>query len=213
MIAEAAPRNRVVSSRHSPAAGGRCHDDAATLCHGRRSHRVADPESVRLAHALGVRGRPRHAAEASTRRARSGSGTPAERIDWSQDLDPENPEQLPDEIDPDLRLGRLEPPDAQASAPTCAATSRPGSSRSSCTASRARCVCTAKIVQQVPSMDAKFYAATQVIDEARHVEAYSRLLHEKFELAYPITPHAEAAARRHAVATRAGTSRTSACRC
>jgi hypothetical protein len=37
-------------------------------------------------------------------------------------------------------------------------------------------------------MDAKYYAATQVIDEARHVEAYSRLLHEKFELAYPITP-------------------------
>ena len=27
-----------------------------------------------------------------------------------------------------------------------------------------------------------------MIDEARHVEAYSRLLHEKFELAYPITP-------------------------
>jgi hypothetical protein len=49
-------------------------------------------------------------------------------------------------------------------------------------------VCTAKIVQQVPSLDAKFYAATQVIDEARHVESYSRLLHEKFQLAYPITP-------------------------
>jgi para-aminobenzoate N-oxygenase AurF len=26
------------------------------------------------------------------------------------------------------------------------------------------------------------------MDEARHVEAYSRLLHDKFELAYPITP-------------------------
>jgi hypothetical protein len=26
------------------------------------------------------------------------------------------------------------------------------------------------------------------MDEARHVEAYSRLLHEKFELAYPISP-------------------------
>ncbi len=37
-------------------------------------------------------------------------------------------------------------------------------------------------------MDAKFYAATQVVDEARHVEAYARLLHDKFELAYPITP-------------------------
>src|SRR5437868_15354179 len=47
-------------------------------------------------------------------------------------------------------------------------------------------VCTAKIVQQVPSVDAKFYAATQVMDEARHVEAYKRLLHEKFKLAYPI---------------------------
>src|SRR4029077_20615130 len=49
-------------------------------------------------------------------------------------------------------------------------------------------VCTAKIVQQVPSVDAKFYAATQVVDEARHVEAYARLLHEKFQLTYPITP-------------------------
>jgi hypothetical protein len=48
-------------------------------------------------------------------------------------------------------------------------------------------ICTAKIVQQVPNVDAKFYAATQVMDEARHVETYARLLHEKFELAYPIT--------------------------
>ena len=49
-------------------------------------------------------------------------------------------------------------------------------------------VATAKIVQTVPDLDAKFYAATQVMDEARQVEANSRLLHEKFELAYPITP-------------------------
>ncbi len=47
-------------------------------------------------------------------------------------------------------------------------------------------ICTAKIVNTVPDMNAKFYAATQVMDEARHVEAYKRLLHEKFELAYPI---------------------------
>ena len=47
-------------------------------------------------------------------------------------------------------------------------------------------VCAAKIVQTVPDVDSKFYAATQVMDEARHVEAYKRLLHEKFELAYPI---------------------------
>jgi hypothetical protein len=53
-------------------------------------------------------------------------------------------------------------------------------------------ICTAKIVQQVPNVDAKFYAATQVMDEARHVEAYARLLHSKFELAYPINPHLKA---------------------
>ena len=46
----------------------------------------------------------------------------------------------------------------------------------------------ARIVESVPDINAKFFAATQVMDEARHVEAYSRLLHEKFELAYPITP-------------------------
>src|SRR6201987_5107184 len=48
-------------------------------------------------------------------------------------------------------------------------------------------IATAKIVQTVPDLDSKFYAATQVMDEARHVEVYSPLLHEKFELAYPIT--------------------------
>jgi hypothetical protein len=47
-------------------------------------------------------------------------------------------------------------------------------------------VCTAKIVQTVPDLDAKYYAATQVMDEARHVEVYSRYLYEKLELAYPV---------------------------
>jgi hypothetical protein len=47
-------------------------------------------------------------------------------------------------------------------------------------------IATSKIVATVPDMNAKFYAATQVMDEARHVEAYKRLLHEKFRTAYPI---------------------------
>ena len=47
-------------------------------------------------------------------------------------------------------------------------------------------ICTAKIVQSVPDIDSKFYAATQVMDEARHVETYSRYLREKVEMAYPI---------------------------
>jgi hypothetical protein len=53
-------------------------------------------------------------------------------------------------------------------------------------------ICAAKIVQTVPDIDSKFYAATQVMDEARHVETYSRYLREKIELAYPINPHLKA---------------------
>ena len=49
-------------------------------------------------------------------------------------------------------------------------------------------ICAAKIVHIVPGLDAKFYAATQVMDEARHVEVYSRYLSEKLQLAYPINP-------------------------
>ena len=47
-------------------------------------------------------------------------------------------------------------------------------------------ICAAKIVTQVPDVDSKFYAATQTIDEARHVEAYRNLL-TKFKVAYPMT--------------------------
>jgi predicted unusual protein kinase regulating ubiquinone biosynthesis (AarF/ABC1/UbiB family) len=45
---------------------------------------------------------------------------------------------------------------------------------------------TAKLVEQVPWVDAKHYGATQVMDEARHVEAYARYLDEKLELTYPV---------------------------
>ena len=45
---------------------------------------------------------------------------------------------------------------------------------------------TAQLVDAVPWMDAKLYAATQVVDEARHVEVYERYLREKLELTYPV---------------------------
>jgi hypothetical protein len=47
-------------------------------------------------------------------------------------------------------------------------------------------VCAAKIVEVVPDLDSKFYAATQTMDEARHVEAFSRFLQDKVEMVYPI---------------------------
>lgn len=47
---------------------------------------------------------------------------------------------------------------------------------------------TAKIVQTVPWEEAKFYAASQVTDEARHVEVYHRYLTEKLGLSYEVQP-------------------------
>jgi hypothetical protein len=50
-------------------------------------------------------------------------------------------------------------------------------------------VCTAKIVESVPWIDAKYYAATQVMDEARHVEVFAKYLDEKLSGHYPINAH------------------------
>lgn len=115
----------------------------------------------------------------------------AERIDWSQDLDPENPMGLPDQAiliygsevwnrltdDERTRLRHHQ----QAHTTSQFLHGEQGA-----------LVCAAKLVQMVPGIDAKFYAATQTMDEARHVEAFSRLLRDKFGLAYPITPPLQA---------------------
>jgi P-aminobenzoate N-oxygenase AurF len=44
----------------------------------------------------------------------------------------------------------------------------------------------ARIVESTPDLDAKFYSATQTMDEARHAETFSRFLHEKVGMVYPI---------------------------
>ncbi len=50
---------------------------------------------------------------------------------------------------------------------------------------------TARLVETVPDIDAKTYAAAQVADEARHVEAYARYVYEKLGVTYPISPGLE----------------------
>lgn len=111
----------------------------------------------------------------------------AERIDWDQDLDPENPQGLPDEIIPIHGSAVWDRLTAQERT-RVRLHFQAWQLSQFLHGEQGALVCTAKIVQQVPSMDAKFYAATQVVDEARHVEAYARLLHEKFDLVYPINP-------------------------
>ena len=50
----------------------------------------------------------------------------------------------------------------------------------------------AKIVETVPWIDAKYYASTQTMDEARHTEVFAKYLHEKLGEAYPMNPFLDA---------------------
>jgi hypothetical protein len=112
----------------------------------------------------------------------------SDRLDWSLDVDLTNPVGLPDDINPLFGTEWWDKMDD----------ARRGEVRRNFEAWRfsqfmhgeqGALICTAKIVQTVPDIDSKFYAATQVIDEARHVEVYSRYLHEKVQMVYPLNPH------------------------
>jgi rubrerythrin len=48
-------------------------------------------------------------------------------------------------------------------------------------------VVAARLVEVVPDVDSKYYAASQAADEARHVEAFSRYLRENVPEPYPIS--------------------------
>jgi hypothetical protein len=108
-----------------------------------------------------------------------------ERIDWSGELRADNPMQLPDETislcGTDL-WRKLSPRQII----EFRRHSQAWQISQFLHGEQGALICAAKIVQQVRNIDAKFYAATQVIDEARHVEAYSRLLHDKFNMVFPI---------------------------
>src|SRR3954453_10018768 len=47
-------------------------------------------------------------------------------------------------------------------------------------------ITSARIVETVPDLDIKFYAATQTMDEARHVETFARFLQDKVGLMMPV---------------------------
>ena len=116
----------------------------------------------------------------------------ADRIDWKQDLDPENPMELPDETVDAPRHRRCGTGCRPSRSPITAAIRRRSQISQFMHGEQGALICAAKIVQQVQGIDAKFYAATQVVDEARHVEAYARLLHDKFDIVFPINKSLQA---------------------
>ena len=110
------------------------------------------------------------------------------RLDWSIDVDPGSEQNAPDYYIPIYGSDMWEALDDKGQAELRL---HMGSWLNSqfLHGEQGALICAAKIVQTVPDIDSKFYASTQVIDEARHVEMYSKYLREKIELAYPINPH------------------------
>lgn len=113
------------------------------------------------------------------------------RIDWSLDVDATNPVGVPDEFQ-----GLFGSPAWEAADEKRRTEFRQHNAAWSFSqflhGEQGALICAAKIVEVVPDMDAKFYAATQTMDEARHVEAFSRFLQEKIGMVYPINKNLSA---------------------
>ncbi len=107
------------------------------------------------------------------------------RIDWDHEVDPTDQNLLPDEVMPIFgsatweRLSRAEKDRARHHYLAW-------TNSQFLHGEQGALVCSAKIVATVPQLDSKFYAATQTMDEARHVETYARYLNDKLQLTYPI---------------------------
>ena len=114
-----------------------------------------------------------------------------ERIDWSHEVDHSNPLQAPEMYVPLYGSPIWDAMDEKARAEVCHHGAAWQFSQF-LHGEQGALICASKIVQTVPDLDSKFYAATQVMDEARHVEAYSRYLHEKIRMAYPINKYLSA---------------------
>jgi hypothetical protein len=117
-------------------------------------------------------------------------------LDWSTEVDPES---LVDHSSPGMRLIR-------------SAAAEPGSPIASWTdaeftalgvemfkanisqfmhGEQGAMMVAAKIVETVPWIDAKYYASTQTMDEARHTEVFAKYLETKVGSAYPMSPFLE----------------------
>lgn len=111
----------------------------------------------------------------------------AERLDWDHQVDPDNPLGLPDDfisIAGSALWERL--PESER-----AVIRRHTSGwlySQFLHAEQAALVGVGKILLAVDELDSKLYAATQIVDEARHVEGFNRFLHTKIGLRYGLSP-------------------------
>lgn len=108
------------------------------------------------------------------------------RIDWSLEVDPDDPMQMDESVLP-LYGTELWKKLSERQRSDLRYHSQVFNLSQFLHGEQGALVCAARIVKDAPQLESKFYAATQVMDEARHVEAYRRLLKDKFRFAYPIS--------------------------
>jgi len=108
------------------------------------------------------------------------------RIDWSLEVDPDDPMQMDEQVVP-LYGTPIWAKLSEQQRSELRYHSQVFNLSQFLHGEQGALVCAARIVKDAPRIESKFYAATQVMDEARHVEAYRRLLSEKFRFAYPIS--------------------------
>jgi len=109
-----------------------------------------------------------------------------DRLDWSIDVDPHS------ELIPDLAIGIFGSETWQRLTPREVERLRHEAiTWQLCQflhGEQGALLATAQIVDSVPWFEGKQYAATQVMDEARHVEVYRRFVREKLQHEYPVNP-------------------------
>jgi len=108
------------------------------------------------------------------------------RIDWSLEVDPDDPMQMDESVLP-LYGTELWKKLSERQRSDLRYHSQVFNLSQFLHGEQGALLCAARIVKDAPQLESKFYAATQVMDEARHVEAYRRLLKEKFRFVYPIS--------------------------
>ena len=102
------------------------------------------------------------------------------RIDWDLDLDPDNPLGMPVEVVPIHGIPEFEKRLAEPGELTRVRRALSCQQISQFLHGEQGAMITgARIVETVPDIDAKFYAATQTMDEARHCETFDKLLRDK----------------------------------
>ena len=109
-------------------------------------------------------------------------------LPWDTDVDPER-ENVPDHMNPLFGTRIWSKLDPKRDIPRLRREQASYSFSNFLHGEQGALIATSQIVAMAPTAEAKFYAAAQVFDEARHVEAYDRYLREKIELVYPISPH------------------------